>query len=35
MPCDYPQVIDHAVGAKKIGPADTRAVDDRPYQWYK
>lgn len=35
MPCDYPQVIEHTVDAKKIGPADTRAVDDRLYQWYK
>ena len=35
MPCDYPQVIEHTVDAKKIGPADIRAVDDRLYQWYK
>ena len=35
MPCDYPQVIDHTVDSKRIGPADIRAVDDQLYQWYR
>ena len=35
MPCDYPQVIDHTVDSKKIGPADIRAIGDQLYQWYK
>ena len=35
MPCDYPQVIDHTVDSKRIGPADIRAIDDQLYQWYK
>ena len=35
MRCDYPQVIEHTVDSKRIGPADVRDFGGTLYEWYK
>lgn len=35
MRCDYPQVIEHTIDAKRIEPSDIKATSGTLYEWYK
>ena len=35
MQCDYPQVIEHTIDSKRIGPADIKAVSGALYERYR
>ena len=35
MQCDYPQVIEHTIDSKRIGPADIKAVGGALYERYR
>ena len=35
MRCDYPQVVEHTIDAKRIEPSDIKAASGTLYEWYK